>query len=101
MLLKLSGDQCRATYDGQAAFDASAVCEPHLAIIDIGMPGINGYALAGRLRQQANHSAVLVALRGWSQERDRQRAMTAEFDHFFIKPVELDDLLRIIDASDC
>jgi CheY-like chemotaxis protein len=70
-------------------------------IIDIGMPGINGYALAGRLRQQANHSAVLVALTGWSQERDRQRAMAAGFDYFFIKPVELDDLLQIIDASDC
>jgi DNA-binding response OmpR family regulator len=72
---------------------ASAEFMPQVAVLDIGLPGINGYELARQLRQQAGHAdVVLIALTGYGQNQDRKRAAEAGFDYHFVKPVDPGEL---------
>ena len=71
------------------ALEAAPSFRPDFAFLDIGLPGLNGYALARALRvNPATSDTVLVAITGWGQERDRQLAQEAGFDHHLVKPVE-------------
>ncbi|HWN47855.1 MAG TPA: response regulator, partial [Steroidobacteraceae bacterium] len=71
---------------------------PRAAIIDIGMPGMSGHEVARRMRLEAwGRNAVLIALTGWGQEQDKQAAKAAGFDEHMTKPVNLDDVERILD----
>jgi CheY-like chemotaxis protein len=88
--LKLSGHEVMVAYDGYAALDAGPEFAPEIALIDIGMPGLNGYEVARAARIAPwGRSATLVALTGWGQEEDKRRALEAGFDIHLTKPVDL------------
>ncbi|HTU16997.1 MAG TPA: response regulator [Gemmataceae bacterium] len=89
LLLQLSSQDVRATYDGLSALTQAEAFRPDLVFLDIGMPGMDGYEVARRLRRQAGlENVLLVALTGWGQEEDRRRSQEAGFDRHLIKPVE-------------
>jgi PAS domain S-box-containing protein len=89
VLLRLDGHQVRVAHDGRAALEAIAAEAPELVFLDIGLPGMDGYEIARRIREQPDGKhMVLVALTGWGQEEDRRRSKEAGFDHHFVKPVE-------------
>ena len=85
-VLALFGHEVRVAYDGASAVRISGEFRPRVAILDLGMPGTDGYAVARSLRRQ--NDLTLVALTGWGQETDRRRTAEAGFDHHLIKPVD-------------
>jgi signal transduction histidine kinase/ActR/RegA family two-component response regulator len=88
-LLRGLGHELLVAEDGLRALEAAPSFQPDFAFLDIGLPGLNGYALARALRANPLTSdTVLVAVTGWGQERDRQLAQEAGFDHHLVKPVE-------------
>jgi signal transduction histidine kinase/ActR/RegA family two-component response regulator len=98
LLLRRWGHDVRVAYDGQAALDEVQARRPDVVLLDIGMPGLDGYEVARRLRQTEADKLVLVALTGYGQEEERERARQAGFDYHVLKPVEpgdLKDLLRL------
>ena len=99
MLLEVRGDDVRIAYDGLEALDVAAEFNPQVVLLDIGMPKISGYDVARRLRDERGDSVLLVAITGWGQEDDRQRARESGFDHHFTKPVDFDSLLALIDRA--
>ncbi|MBA3481384.1 MAG: response regulator, partial [Pirellulales bacterium] len=89
MMLKALGNEVRTANDGLEALDVAAEFRPDIVLMDIGMPRLNGYDTARRMREQLwGKRMVLVALTGWGQEEDRQRTKDAGFDHHFVKPIE-------------
>jgi signal transduction histidine kinase/ActR/RegA family two-component response regulator len=96
-LLRDEGHEVHVTHDGAEALDAAARFKPEFAFLDIGLPKLNGYDLARRLREQPFTSdSILVAITGWGQEKDRRLASQAGFDHHMVKPVAFGQLLAII-----
>lgn len=99
-LLTLCGHHVRIAGDGPMALEAAAQFAPQLVLSDIGLPGMDGYQLAPALRHLAgSRRMVLAAVTGYGQPADRERALTAGFDHHLIKPLEAEILLRFIDAQ--
>jgi CheY-like chemotaxis protein len=97
LLLRLSGHQVHVVYDGEAALKSVETETPELVFLDIGLPGMDGYEVARRLRQQSRLAgAVLVAMTGWGQEDDRRHSREAGFDHHMVKPVDLDALGKLL-----
>ncbi len=97
-LLTLEGHDVTVAYDGQEALDRAAASAPQLAILDIGLPGMDGYELARRLRAApGGQSLVLAALTGYGQPADRAFAKQAGFDHHLLKPVDLNALMALLD----
>jgi PAS domain S-box-containing protein len=91
MLLRLAGQDVQARYDGLSALAQAQEFRPELVFLDIGMPGMDGYEVARRLRGEPQlEGVILVALTGWGQEEDRRRSAEAGFDHHLVKPVEPD-----------
>jgi signal transduction histidine kinase/ActR/RegA family two-component response regulator len=86
-LLDMMGAQVRVAHDGQQALDAAAAFLPDLVLLDIGLPGMDGYETARRLRQQAGSQPRVVALTGYGAPQDRERALEAGFDEHLVKPV--------------
>jgi PAS domain S-box-containing protein len=100
MLLRLEGQDVRVAHDGAAALKAVQAEVPELVFLDLGMPGMDGYEVARRLRQQpALQKIVLVALTGWGQEEDRRRTKEAGFDQHLVKPVEPGQLHQLLGES--
>jgi signal transduction histidine kinase/CheY-like chemotaxis protein len=96
-MLQAAGHDVQVVHDGGAAFDAAVRARPQVGLFDIGMPRVNGYDLARRLRERRDtRDMLLVAISGWGQESDRKRSRLAGFDHHLIKPVELDRLLQVM-----
>ncbi len=96
-LLSLWGHEVRVAHDGESALAAAVAAVPDVILLDLGMPGMDGYEVAGRIRQYpALRNVVLVALTGWGQEEDRHRTQHAGFDYHLIKPVDLDQLEAIL-----
>ncbi len=97
MLLRLAGHEVHTAHDGLAAVAVAAEARPDVAVLDIGMPGLTGYDAARRIRAEPwGRGLILIALTGWGQDGDRQRAVEAGFDHHLTKPVDpavLNDLL--------
>jgi CheY-like chemotaxis protein len=88
MLLQLLGHQVRSVHDGLAALDAVHAEVPDVMIVDIGLPGMDGYEVARRVRQDPKlRRVLLVALTGYGSEEDKRRALTAGFDHHLVKPI--------------
>jgi two-component system CheB/CheR fusion protein len=99
-MLSRAGFECRAVGDGLAALALVDGFRPHAAIIDVGLPGIDGFEIARRLRRDPTTAvATLVAVTGYGQPRDRSAALEAGFDAHVVKPVKLDELVRVLDAS--
>jgi CheY-like chemotaxis protein len=98
MLLKLAGQEVRVTYDGPAALRQAIDFRPELVLLDIGMPGMDGYEVCRRLRREVGlMKATVVALTGWGQDEDRRRSHEAGFDHHIVKPVEPSALQRLLE----
>jgi signal transduction histidine kinase/ActR/RegA family two-component response regulator len=97
LLFQVKGHDVRIAHDGVAGLEAAASFRPDVALLDIGMPRLNGYDLARRLRGQAwGQGLVLIALTGWGQEDDRRRTQEAGFDHHLVKPVDPDALQELL-----
>ena len=97
MLLRMEGHEVRVAHDGAEALAAVATFNPELALLDIGMPGLNGYEVAKKIRAATPSSAIiLIAVTGWGQHSDKARARAAGFDHHFTKPVEPERLLELL-----
>jgi two-component system CheB/CheR fusion protein len=96
-LLKTLKHEVATANDGGAALVTAAAFRPDVIVLDIGMPGMSGYELARRIRRQPGlERASLVALTGWGQDQDRQRAREAGIDRHLIKPPDLNVLEEII-----
>ena len=90
MMLRLQGHEVRVTHDGPAAIELAGSYQPEMIFLDLGMPGMDGYEVARRIRQHGDlKNVALAALTGWGQPEDRRRTMEAGFDHHLVKPVEL------------
>jgi len=97
LLLKLSGHQVRLAHTGPDALTAAEDFLPELILLDIGLPGMNGYEVARHLRQQPQFAAtVLAALTGYGQESDRQRSKEAGFDLHYVKPLAPKTLEQLV-----
>src|SRR3954462_10697798 len=87
--LRLEGHEVKTVMDGADALSSVRVFAPHVIVLDIGLPGIDGYAVARRLREQGDTSpALLIAVTGYGSKEDRDRAMEAGFDYHFVKPTD-------------
>jgi PAS domain S-box-containing protein len=102
-LLRMDGHEVTVVSNGREALAAITSTQPEIALLDIGMPDMNGYEVARRLREDPlGRKVTLIAVTGWGQDRDKARAIGAGFDHHFTKPLEPDallDLLRSIPAE--
>jgi signal transduction histidine kinase/ActR/RegA family two-component response regulator len=100
ILLSTMGHDIRIAHDGVTAQSVAREFQPEFAFLDIGMPGMNGYDLARYLRQSPETAnAILVAVTGWGQDKDRQLSKSAGFNHHLVKPVELSQVMEIIEAG--
>jgi CheY-like chemotaxis protein len=96
-LLGLMGNEVHIAYDGEQALEMAAAIEPQVVLMDIGLPKLNGYEAARRMRAlSGTRDALIVALTGWGQGEDRRRSREAGFDHHLVKPVALDDLQDVL-----
>jgi PAS domain S-box-containing protein len=96
-LLEVLGHRVRATSDGLSALDVASVNPPDVMLIDIGLPGMDGYEVARRVRQDPKlRRIVLVALTGYGREEDKREAAAAGFDHHLTKPIEIDKLQELV-----
>lgn len=87
----------RVAHDGISALDLAAAYRPDLIFLDIGMPGMDGYEVALRLRKIPGlERTILAALTGWGQEEDRRRTADAGFDHHLVKPPEPQAIERLV-----
>ena len=96
-LLELSGHELRQAHDGQSGLQAAMAFRPDVVLLDLGLPGIDGFEVTRRIRQQdALKAVVLVAVTGYGRDTDRQRAQAAGFDYHLVKPVDFDDIEKIL-----
>jgi two-component system, chemotaxis family, CheB/CheR fusion protein len=96
LLLQVQGYEVQTAHDGLAALERARVFRPDVVLLDIGLPRMDGYEVARRLRQEGGHQAVLVALTGYGTDEDQRRSQAAGFDHHLLKPVELDALHELL-----
>jgi len=97
VILRALGNEVRVVHDGEAALALVQGWRPEIGFLDIGLPRINGYDLARALRaREATAQMTLVAITGWGQESDRQRAFAAGFDHHLVKPAEPARVIEIL-----
>ncbi|HET9299209.1 MAG TPA: PAS domain S-box protein [Candidatus Polarisedimenticolaceae bacterium] len=97
MMLEMTGSETRTAWDGMEALEAAAAFRPDVIFLDLGMPRLDGYEAARRIRQQAwGRDVVLIALSGWGQEEDRRRSLESGFDAHLVKPVDLTELRRLL-----
>jgi len=99
LLLSRSGIETQVAVEGQQALTRAYGWRPHVCILDIEMPGLDGNEIARRVRaQQWRERPLLIALSGWTSAEDRMGALDAGFDHYLTKPVEPARLVRIIQS---
>lgn len=97
MILKLEGHDTKVAHDVTTALDSIPMYAPHVVLLDIGLPVIDGYEGARRMRlMDATREALIIAVSGYGQPEDRQRALEAGFDHHLVKPTDPLLLLRLI-----
>jgi len=96
-LLRLAGNEVRAVRDGTECLALAESYRPNLILLDIGLPGMDGYEVARRLRAEPwSKKTMLIALTGYGGPEDRRRAGEAGFDHHMVKPVDIDALDRLL-----
>jgi CheY-like chemotaxis protein len=99
MLLQMWGHEVVFAYDGPSALETAEQWQPEAVFLDIGLPGMDGYEVAARLRELPHaKGAVLIAITGYGQDDDRLRSRRAGIDHHLVKPVAPDALRRLIDS---
>jgi len=99
MLFKMMGHEVRVAYTGADGLRAAEMHFPDVVFLDIGLPGMNGYEVAQRLRALPDFNAtMLIAMTGYGQDEDRQRSQDAGFDHHLVKPVDPVQLKRLMES---
>jgi CheY-like chemotaxis protein len=99
LLLESFGADVRTATDGPTALDELETYRPSVMLLDIGMPGMDGLEVARRARQRSSsRDLTLIALSGWGQDQDRRRSCEAGIDYHLVKPVNLDELKRLLTA---
>ncbi|MGE3803946.1 MAG: response regulator [Gemmataceae bacterium] len=93
MLLTCHGREVRVEVDGPAALQAVDEFQPDCIVLDIGLPGMDGFEIARRIRANPDCRVRLIAVSGFAAEGDGR---SADFDHYFVKPVDIDNLLAIL-----
>ena len=98
LLLKFSGHETHTAHDGMAAVEEADRLDPDVIVLDIGLPRLNGYEAARRIRERKgeNGRPLLVALTGWGQDEDRDRSKEAGFDAHLVKPVDEAALCKLL-----
>jgi len=97
ILLELSGHHVQTAYTGQRALELAETFRPHVLLLDIGLPDLDGYQLAKKVRGTPwGGAAFLIAVTGWGQEADRRRAFDAGFDHHLTKPIAAETVESLI-----
>jgi CheY-like chemotaxis protein len=100
LLLQAKGHETRIAVEGQEAIEMADEFLPDCVILDLGLPGIDGYEVARRLRERPYAAKlILVALTGWAGKDVRVKAAEAGFDYHLVKPVNLEELERIVTAE--
>jgi two-component system CheB/CheR fusion protein len=93
VLLRMQGHEVQVAHEGTATLDAARAFHPHIVLLDIGLPGMNGYEVARRLRQEFRpEDMLLVAVTGYGQEEDRRHSREAGFNAHLVKPIVLQTL---------
>jgi CheY-like chemotaxis protein len=96
-LLEVQGHAVSVEYDARGALARARSEHPDVLLLDIGLPDMDGYELARRLRAQPeNAGATLVALTGYGQNQDREEAQQAGFDHYLVKPADLNEVNEVL-----
>jgi CheY-like chemotaxis protein len=97
LILRAMGHDVRVAHDGAEALEIAAAFQPDAALVDLGMPNMNGYSLARRLREwRWTRDALLVAVTGWGGDKERERAKDAGFDHHLLKPVQPERIAELL-----
>ena len=96
ILLESAGHQVHDTGDGVSGVEAAVQLAPDTVLVDIGLPGIDGYEVARRIRAKLRDRCRLIALSGYGQQKDRERAFDAGFDDHLLKPVDPARLLEVL-----
>ena len=96
ILLKLEGHEVDLAHDGVSALRSFAEHQPDVALLDIGMPGKNGYEVAQQIRANGRKDVLLIAVTGWAQDSDKAQSRAAGFDHHLTKPVEPETLIGLL-----
>jgi signal transduction histidine kinase len=100
MLLRVLGAQVALAHSGRDALHSVDTTRPDVVLLDIGMPGMDGYEVARRIRANpANRNIRLIALTGWGQDEDRQRSAAAGFNHHLVKPADIDQLRQLLTVA--
>jgi signal transduction histidine kinase len=100
VLLRVLGADVSLVHSGRAALQAVESFRPDVVLLDIGMPGMDGYEVARRIRANSlNRGIMLIALTGWGQEEDRQRSAAAGFNHHLVKPADIDQLRQLLSVA--
>ena len=96
-LLRVLGADVALAHSGRSALERVTTFRPHVVLLDIGMPGMDGYEVARRIRANpANRGISLIALTGWGQDEDRQRSTAAGFNHHLVKPANIEQLRQLL-----
>ena len=99
-LFSMKGYEVETAHDGLAAIALAERFEPHMAVLDIGLPGASGYEVAAALRARWDgRSLLLIALSGYGQQKDRDRSKEAGFDHHLLKPVNFRSVLELLETG--
>ena len=99
-LLKLLGHDVRTAHDGSSALEAAREHRPEYVLLEIGLPGMDGYEVARKLRQDERcKDAVLVAISGYGQEEDRRRSKQASINYHLVKPIDHDALVMLLSRA--
>jgi PAS domain S-box-containing protein len=101
LLLQAQGYETISAKDAETAINTAHACDPDVIVMDIGLPGISGYEIASSLRaNEAFRHTRMVAVTGYGQAKDRERALEAGFDHHLVKPVTFTTLINAIELKD-
>ena len=95
-LLKIWGHDVRLAHDGPGAVAAARDYRPEVVLLDIGLPGMDGFAVAAKLREEGIGGRMLVALTGYGEQQDRDRARQVGFDHHLVKPIDPETLQKLL-----
>ena len=99
-LMEMSGHEVHMATDGEAALAIAERCRPDVVLLDLGLPKIDGYEVARRLRAAPwGRETMIIALTGWGQDEDRRRTRECGFDSHLVKPLDLEALVRLLDSS--
>jgi CheY-like chemotaxis protein len=100
-LLEIDGHLTRTAGDGVEALRIADTWQPDAFLLDIGLPGLNGYEVARQIRERPwGEHVLLIALTGWGEEEKRRRSLDAGFDGHLVKPADYDSIVRLLNGSD-